>query len=88
MADALAAHQLYQLFREDCIKNQKDENVLLPHALVYQVKKQGPATTRQKERLRNMIERHGLQVPYEIDTLTKSEASRYTDKIILEYGKK
>lgn len=87
MEDALAAHELYQLFREDCLKNKMDEKILQAHPLNYQVKKQVPATASQKERLKNMIARHALQVPYEIDTLTKSEASRYIDKIILKYGK-
>ena len=85
--DALAAHELYGVFQKDCMESQKDENVLLPRPLIYQVKRQGPATVSQKERLKDMIERHGLRVPYQVEALTKNEASRYIDKIILEYGK-
>ena len=78
-ATALLYKKLAQAFpREDAYR---------PVPLIYKVKKEGPMTQKQKERLYKLIEQHKLIIDFEIDKLTKNEASRITDKILSKYGR-
>lgn len=63
------------------------EEAFNPNSLVYKVKKESPATKQQKERLYKLIEAHKLIIDYDIDKLTRNEASRLADKIVLQYGR-
>lgn len=78
-ATALLYGKLIQAFPEG--------DAYQPIPLIYKVKKEGPITPKQKERLYKLIEQHKLIVDYEIDKLTKNEASRITDKILSKYGR-
>lgn len=82
MGDVRATCQLYdklcELFYEE--KN------FSPVPLIYQVKREGPITKVQKERLERLIAQYGIEVDYEIDRLTKNEASRKIDKLMAAYG--
>ena len=85
MADAEATFRLYQ-------KLQKDFGEAFPELfetkpLVYQVKKESPATNAQKRHLKDLLKYHKIELDKDLDTLTKNEASRYIDRIILEYGR-
>ncbi len=51
------------------------------------MKKETPVTKAQKERLYRLIAQHNLTVDYDVEKLTRSEASRYTDKIYEKYGR-
>lgn len=64
----------------------KKKSLFAPAKLVYQAKKDSPITNSQKERLYKLIKQHKIETVYDIDRLTKSEASRYTDRILSEYG--
>lgn len=64
-----------------------EESEFAPRQLVYRVKRETPATAGQKERLYNLVLKHKLVLGYDIDKLTKNEASRITDKIISRYGR-
>ena len=55
--------------------------------LHYKVKKQQPASERQKRRLKELAEYHRIDIGRELDSLTRSEASRMTDKIIFSCGR-
>lgn len=77
-ATAMLYHKLTEAFPQ--------EDAYQPIPLLYKVKKEGPITPKQKERLYKLIEQHKLIVDYEIDKLTKNEASRITDKILSKYG--
>ena len=55
--------------------------------LIYRVKKEQPATKRQKERLHDLIKYHRINVSLQIEDLTRNEASRLTDQILYRYGK-
>lgn len=55
--------------------------------LHYKVKKQQPASERQKRRLKELAEYHKIDIGRELDSLTRSEASRMTDKIIFACGR-
>lgn len=84
MEDARATHFLYQKLCGDFF-SQKEE-AFLPRPLIYKVKREGPATKAQKERLQRLLLQHGLTADYEIELLTKNEASRLIDKILASYG--
>ena len=58
-----------------------------PKVLQYKVKKQGPATSVQKRHLKELLEYHKIELDRELDSLTRNEASRITDKILASYGK-
>lgn len=80
LADAEATSKLYQLFAKEF--GEKDGKLFEPQPLVYSVKRDTPATKAQKERLTRLIEQHQLTVDYDVEKLTRSEASRYTDRIL------
>ncbi len=81
--DARATAILYQKL----VENFGDEKWFAPYPLKYEVKREAPASEKQKEKLYNLVQKHKLVVDYDIDRLTRNEASRYTDKIILKYGR-
>ncbi len=83
--DARATHKLYRVLAEQY--GSQDPAFFEPKPLYYQVKRDTPATKAQKERLSRLIQQHGLEVDYVIEELTRSEASRNTDKILSKYGK-
>ena len=68
-------------------ENVTESSLFIPSRLIYQAKKDSPITKHQKERLYKLILRHKIDTVYDIDKLTKSEASRYTDQILATYGR-
>lgn len=84
-ADAEATSRLYQILAEQYYE--QDSKIFEPQVLNYSVKKDTPATKAQKERLYRLVELHRLQPDYNIERLTRSEASRYTDLILAQYGR-
>lgn len=92
--DADAARRLYnrlveQFYKEEETAQATDSTAKLfePVRLIYKVKRESPATKHQKERLRELIQKHGLHVDYDVEKLTRNQASRYTDKIMEQYGR-
>lgn len=83
MEDAKATALLYEKLAEQF----DDEDVFAPFKLIYRVKRETPATAAQKERLYKLTNEHKLILEYDINTLTRNEASRLADKIILKYGR-
>ena len=59
----------------------------VPKLLLYKAKKQSPATERQKQYLKKFAQYHGIVLEEFSPLMTKSEASRLTDKLIAQYGK-
>lgn len=103
MEDAMAAHLLYQRLWQDfgtdgaleaekpdaaadCKKN-AEQNDFCPRQLIYKVKKEASASKKQKERLLALIEKHTLSMTIDIDSMSKNEVSRMTDKILAKYGR-
>lgn len=78
-ADAEATSRLYQILCEEFYK--KDESVFRPLQLHYTVKRDTPATKAQKEQLYRIIEQHKLVMDFDVEKLSRSEASRTIDKI-------
>lgn len=83
LGDALATHVLYQKL---CAQFEAADQAQ-PYVLTYKVKKEGPITPAQRERLLKMLEYYEISPPCEIDRMTKNEASRMMDKLMLTYGK-
>lgn len=82
MEDARATHHLYEKLCESFYEQQ----AFSPAPLIYKVKKEGPATKAQKERLARLLEQHGIAPDFEMEMLTKNEASRLIDRILAAYG--
>lgn len=85
LEDALATSLLYQKLVEQFYETGNE--YFEPKPLIYHVKKDSPASKSQLERLRKLIEKHGVSMDVQIESLTKSEASRFTDKILSMYGR-
>lgn len=64
-----------------------EPEAFVPKLLQYKVKKQSPATAVQKRHLKELAEYHKIVLDRELDSLTRNEASRITDKILASYGK-
>lgn len=82
-SDALSAAMLYERLVQDF----PDEEAYRPSELVFHVKRESPASKKQKERLYCLLEWHKIIPDYDVERLTRNEASRITDKIILAYGR-
>ncbi len=86
LGDALATAELYQLLMEKYYTEDGQE-LFLPKPLIYKVKKEGPITKAQQERLARLLEKHEIEAPVDILSMTKNEASRYLDQLYAEYGR-
>lgn len=83
--DALSAHKvLWKLWEQF---GTQDPGAFGLHPLVYTAKKQSPITNSQKRYLNDLMKYHRIETDTCIENLTKSEASRMIDRIILQYGK-
>lgn len=89
LGDAMATHLLYERLCMEYGKGDKakEERIFQPRKLIYQVKKESPITKHQKKRLYELIEAHKLMVDYQVEHLTRNEASRCIDKILAAYGR-
>lgn len=85
LEDAKATDLLYKRLAESFYN--EEEELFLPKPLHYQAKKNTPATKAQKERLYRLVQVHNIDLGIEIESLTKSEASRLVDKIYFQYGR-
>ena len=72
---------------EICLGNKEVKEVFMAKPMIYKVKKEQPATKKQKEDLRYLLKYHKIDVPVEIDYLSRNEVSRLTDQIISKYGR-
>lgn len=85
LADAEATDALYRKLTDEFFS--EPESLFFPETLNYKVKRDQPASKAQKEKLYRLAEQHKINLDVEIERLTRSEASRLTDKIILQYGR-
>lgn len=82
--DAMATAELF--LRLKARFAEKYPELFEPCELIYKVKKEGPASKAQIERLSGLIERTGEVCPYNLKMMSKNEASRYYDKLRAKYG--
>lgn len=85
LEDARATDLLYRRLTEQFY--QSDDDLFCPKTLIYRAKRDTPATKAQKERLYRLISQHKIIQDVDIERLTRSEASRMTDKILTKYGR-
>ncbi len=83
--DALAARELYEIFEAEY--EVQFPEIFVPFPLIYKAKKQSPATNRQKMHLKELAEYHKITLNVSWETLTKNEASRQIDRMIVQYGR-
>lgn len=82
------AEETMQIFEKmQMLYAEEYETAFVPKPLCYKAKKQSPATERQKEYLRRLAQYHGVTLEAFSPTMTKSEASRLTDRMLAQYGK-
>lgn len=84
-ADAEAAHQLYQKLKE--LHSGDRPELFTAKTLIYKVKREQPATKRQKDYLRDLVKCHRIDITVQIDSMSRSEVSRMIDTIISQYGR-
>lgn len=90
LRDARATVELYGKLAEQFYDKEEAEgkkSLFRPKRLCYQAKRDTPITIPQKEQLYKLVDKHKLIIDYEIDKLTRSEASRRIDRILAEYGR-
>ena len=85
LSDALAAHHLYQELKNRYFLEVPE--VFAPQPLIYKVKREQPASKKQKEVLRELLKYHRINLSAQIDSLSKNEISRLTDQIIAQHGR-
>ena len=86
LEDAKATVELYFKLR-DAFANEETKKDFLAGNLLFQVKRDTPATKPQIERLYRLMEQHHLTPEIAPEQMTRSEASRYTDRILATYGR-
>lgn len=84
-SDAKASSDLYFKLLEQFYNN--NSSVFKEKPLVYKVKKEEPITIPQKNYLLDLIKYHKIDFAQAISELSKSQASKIIDKIILENGR-
>lgn len=85
LSDALAAHKVLKRLWDDF--GETDPDAFALRQLAYSAKKQSPITNSQKGYLNDLLKYHRIENSIRIEDLTKSEASRMIDGIILRYGR-
>ena len=85
LADAQSAHLLFQRLKG--LYGGERPQAFVPASLFYQPKREQPATKRQKEYLQDLIKCHRINITVQLDALSRSEASRMIDRIILQHGR-
>lgn len=85
LQDAYSAKGLYEELKKRYFEQEPE--IFLPKTLIYKVKKEQPASKRQKQVLRELLKYHKISLTVQIDSMTRNEVSRMTDKIISQYGR-
>lgn len=90
LEDARATVALYRKLLDEFYEKEEEageKSLFRPMPLLYQAKRDTPLTIPQKEQLYKLLDKHKLIVDYEVESLTRSEASRKIDRILAEYGR-
>lgn len=86
LGDAKATSLLYELLCERFYQ-ETEEKLFTPRPLIFKIKKEGPASKGQKERLYSLAALHRIELGVDVEKLTRNEASRLTDQILAQYGR-
>ncbi len=85
LEDARANSALLERLKQEY--QEKEPALFVAKELQYKAKRQTPATPAQKKYLMRLMRYHKIMPEAAMERLTRSEASRLTDRIILQYGK-
>ncbi|MBN2220824.1 MAG: 3'-5' exonuclease [Vallitaleaceae bacterium] len=83
--DAKATYELYQIFLERYY-NEETSRYFEPMALHWKEKKEADITPKQKAYLEALIQKYQVNFSFNVQELSKSEASRHIDRILFEKG--
>ncbi len=84
--DAKATYEVFAKFKSEYATTD-DGSLFLPKPLHWRAKKQSPITDKQKNFLSSLIRQHHIFTEVDVAGLTKSEASRYIDRILFLKGR-
>lgn len=84
LEDAMATAKLYEKLVEQFFN--EEDKLFFPSPLIFKIKRDTPATKAQKERLERLLALHNETCIYDIEHMTRSEASRETDKLLAKYA--
>lgn len=84
--DAKATYEVFYKFKTE-YATANDMDYFIPKPLHWKGKKQSPITDKQKNFLSSLIRQHGMFTEVDINGLTKSQASRYIDRILFLKGR-
>ncbi len=90
LKDAESTAQLYSVFVKKLGKNQtleEREKTFAPFPLVYKIKRESPIRPQQKQKIYSLLEQHKIIPDYDVEKLTRNEASRIIDRIYFTYGR-
>lgn len=85
LSDAAMTAELFLILQKQFAESYPEQ--FEPKSLQYRAKRQGPATPAQKRDLIELISCHKIVTDVEVESLTKSEASRMIDQILSAYGR-
>ncbi len=85
LADAEATSALYRRLTE--LFYSEEDALFAPSPLLFQVKRDTPATKQQKEKLYRLLQQHKIVIEADVAKMSRSEASRTIDKILSTYGR-
>ena len=83
--EASVTSQLYFILMEQF--GEENPQLFEPYEFSYKVKKMQAITDKQRKYLLDLIRYHNLTVDFDVDSLSKNEASRKIDKILSEKGR-
>ncbi|MFQ9515969.1 MAG: PolC-type DNA polymerase III [Eubacterium sp.] len=83
--DARVTSQLYMILMEQF--GEEMPGLFEPYQFTYAVKKLQPITERQKKYLGDLMKYHNILPDFDINMLSKNEASKKIDKILAEKGR-
>lgn len=87
LSDVEATLDLYEVLKERFGQDGDADRWFLPKPLIYQVKKEQPVTKKQKEQLKRFLSYYHIESEYNINRMTKNEASRYLDRLVSSHGR-
>lgn len=87
LSDVEATLELYWILKEKFGQDKEAWKCFGPKPLVYQVKRESPITKKQMEQLQRFLSYYGLECEYNIENMTRNEASRYLDHLISSHGR-
>jgi len=86
LSDVEATWELLKRLERDFL-NEESKDYFSPKPLHFNVKKESPIQKKQIEQLNRYIDYYKLEDTYDLNSLTKNEASRYIDCLISQYGR-